>query len=97
MFGLIALLLSFALVIAGYASARRFVRDRLRYVDAAHRRSTPWVAGIGALLLGIVAAKLLPLIGIGTAVSFAFAIGSGVAAGSRDLRRATGGYLGTGQ
>lgn len=80
----IALLVSFAAAFGGYAAARRFVRERLRYVDAIHRPSTPWLAGLGATLLAAVVTTLLPFIGLGAAVSFGLAVGMGVAAGARD-------------
>jgi hypothetical protein len=48
LFSLLALVVILTAVVGGYASARRFVRERLRFVDAAQRRSTPWVAAAGA-------------------------------------------------
>ena len=48
-----------------YVRIRDFVRDRLRFVDSAQRRSTPWVAGIGAVL---VASPIVFGIVVGTAV-----------------------------
>lgn len=96
MFELLAVLLSLALVFAGYSASRRFVRERLRFVDAVQRTPAPWVAGIGATLLASVVTALLPLVGLGTAIGFGIAVGSGVAAGARDVRRGTG-WIGDGR
>lgn len=84
---LVVLLLTLAAVAAGYALSRRFVRERLRFVDAVQRGTAPWIAAAGALLIGGLAALVLPFVGAGAAVSFAVAVGLGVAAGARDIRR----------
>lgn len=72
---------------AGYAKARRFVRERLRFVDAVQRPGVPLVVG----MLGAVAAApvvwLLPVIGGGTALVFGTGLGLAVRHGARDLRR----------
>ncbi len=80
--------LAVALAVVLYGSTRRFVRDRLRYVDYAHKSIAPWIAGIAAFLIGALLMPL-PLVGIGTAVAAGVAVGSGVAAGARDIRRGT--------
>jgi len=90
MLGLIALLITLASAWIGYGAARRFVRERLRYVDSALRPGAAVAAAIGA---GIVAAPvvwLLPLLSAGTAIAFAVAVGLGVRAGAADVKR---GYL----
>jgi hypothetical protein len=74
-------------VVGGFAAARRFVRDRLRFVDAAQRTTTPWIAGAGAWALGSLVAFLLPFVGPLAALSFGVSVGLGVAAGARDIRR----------
>lgn len=94
LFAVLVLLVSLVAVIAGFAAARRFVRTRLRYVPAAQRRSAPVIAGAGALLLGAVAALILPFVGAFTALSFAAAVALGVSAGAKDIRR--GAYWVTG-
>lgn len=91
MFLMISLIIALAVAFFGYSTARRFVRDRLRFVEAAQRGSAPFIAGGGALLLGAIVALLVPGIGTGTAITFALAIGGGVAAGARDVR--TGRHL----
>lgn len=90
---MISLLLSFAiatvLAIVLHGSTRRFVRNRLRYVDAVQKSIAPWAAGGAAFLAGSAVVGLLPIVGVGTALTAAFAVGSGVAAGARDIRQGT--------
>jgi hypothetical protein len=86
MFLMLSFLIALVVVVLGFSAARRFVRDRLRFVDAAQRASAPWIAGTGALVLGALVALLIPGVGAGTALAFALAIGSGVAVGARDIR-----------
>jgi hypothetical protein len=85
-----AMLLSFAfltvLSIVLHGSARKFVRSRLRYVDAIQKAIAPWLAGGAAFLAGAIIVPFLPLVGIGTALTAGLAIGTGVAAGARDIR-----------
>jgi predicted lysophospholipase L1 biosynthesis ABC-type transport system permease subunit len=85
------LLLSFAiasiLAVVLHGSTRKFVRNRLRYVDAIQKSLAPWVAGGGAFLLGTLCVGFLPLVGLGTALTAGLAVGSGVAAGARDIRQ----------
>jgi hypothetical protein len=73
--------------IVGYAQARSFVTRRLRYVDAVHTALAPIIAGVGAALLALPIMAFLPYVGAGTALSFGIAVGAGVAAGSREVRR----------
>jgi hypothetical protein len=84
-------LLSYAIAIGLavflYGAARRFVRDRLRYVDAVQKGIAPWLAGGAAFLVGALVAPILPLVSLGTAITAGIAVGSGVAAGVRDIRR----------
>jgi hypothetical protein len=86
----ISFLLALAVAFVSFRLSRRFVRDRLRYVDAAQRASTPWIAGLGALLVGALIVALVPGLGAGMALTFALAVGSGVAAGARDVREGRG-------
>lgn len=86
-FALVMLALTLAAVAGGYVYSRRYVRDRLRFVDAVQRGTAPWIAAAGALLVGAVAALVLPFVGAFSAVSFAVAVGLGVAAGARDIRQ----------
>lgn len=86
MFFLLSFLAGTVLAILGYAQARTFVVTRLRYVDAVHSALAPFIAGIAAALVALPVA-LLPFLGVGTALSFGVAVGAGVAAGSREVRR----------
>src|SRR6185312_3958973 len=46
MLGILGLALTGAAVVIGYVNSRHFVRTRLRYVDAAQRRTTPYISGL---------------------------------------------------
>ncbi len=94
MLSLLVLLATFFAAVAAYAASRRFVRERLRFVNAVQRRSAPVVAGAGALAVAALLVLFLPLVGIGTAISLGAAVGMGVAAGAKDIRR--GAYWVTG-
>ena len=48
MFSFIAMLIAVLAVVMGYSGARRFVRDRLRYVDGAQKGTAPASANDGA-------------------------------------------------
>jgi hypothetical protein len=87
---MIMALLSFAIAtvvaIVLHGSTRKFVRNRLRYVDAVQKGIAPWLAGGAAFFVGSLIVPVLPLVGIGTALTAGFAVGSGVAAGAKDIR-----------
>ena len=73
--------------LGGYLKSRQFVRERLRFVDAAQKPAAPVVAGsVAALAAGPVVA-LLPFIGLPTALIFGIGVGWGVNHGQRDIRR----------
>ena len=86
---MISLIISFAVAVALamvlHGTARRFVRDRLRYVDSVQKGFVPFIAG-GAAIIAVLPFMALPIIGIGTALTVGLAVGSGVAAGVRDIR-----------
>lgn len=90
---LLTILISLAVSAFGYATARRFVHDRLKFVDAAQGMKAPIIAGIVAWAVAMPLAMLLPLVGAGTAIVFGLSVGLGVRAGARDIRvgRITGG------
>jgi hypothetical protein len=78
-------------VIMGYGTARRFVRDRLRFVDSAHKPSVPLIVGIVAFLVCVPIVNLisiLPLVhlGGGAALLLGASVGLGTRAGSKDVR-----------
>lgn len=90
MFGFIVLVATLVASWIGYGAARRFVRDRLRYVDSALTPGAPVVAGVVAALVAAPVVWLLPLFGAGTALAFGIAVGLGTRAGAGDVKR---GYL----
>ena len=87
---MISLIISFAIAIVLatvlHSGVRKFVRNRLRYVDSVQKGFVPFVAGGAALIAVMPVAAFLPFIGIGTALTVGLAVGSGVAAGVRDIR-----------
>lgn len=74
----------------GYGTARRFVRDRLRYVDSAQSPGAPLIAGFLAAVIAAPVVWLIPFVGAGTAVAFGVAVALGVRSGAADIKR---GYL----
>lgn len=84
---LIGFAASTALAVFAYARSRRFVSERLRYVDAVHHPAAPVVAAIGAAAIAIPVVALLPIIGAGTALAFGVSVGLGVASGRADIHR----------
>jgi hypothetical protein len=69
-----------------YVSARKFVRDRLRYVDAALSIRGALIAGLIAWAVAVPLTWMLPLVGTGTALLFGLGVFAGVRAGARDIR-----------
>lgn len=90
MFGFIALVVTLAASWVGFGGARRFVRDRLRYVDAAMSPGAPIMAGVVAALVAAPIVWLLPIITGVTAIVFGVSVALGVRAGANDVKR---GYL----
>lgn len=76
-----------AATLFGYLKSRQFVRDRLRFVDAAHKPIAPIVAGAAAALVAAPVVWLLPVITAPAAVIFGVGVGWGVHHGSRDARK----------
>lgn len=95
MFGLVmALAASFAISWIGYGAARRFVRERLRYVDAALTPVAAIVAGLGAALVFVPVFSLIHaipligwLVGSGTGVVLGISVGLGARSGALDVKR----------
>jgi len=96
MFTMIAFIIATIAAIFGYSAAKKFVRDRLRFVDGAHKSATPFIAGIGAYLIAMVIVGLLPIVGIGTAITFALSVAFGAAAGSREVKSGNLPYISSG-
>lgn len=72
---------------AGYVRMRRFVRERLRFVDSVQTTPAPVLAGAAAALAAAPVVWLLPVVGTGTALAFGAGIGLAVRHGARDVRR----------
>lgn len=96
MFTLIAFVIATLAAIFGYSAAKKFVRDRLRFVDGAHKPYTPIIAGIAAYLIAIVVVGLLPIVGFGTAIAFGLSVAFGTAAGSREVKSGNLPYISSG-
>ena len=78
---------------ATYTKTREFVRTRLRFVDAAQKRSAPVIAGFGAGLVALPLVALLaflPAVGGATALLFGVTVGFGVKKGQKEVRQLTG-------
>ena len=87
MFEFIGFAAACSAAILGFAKTREFVRNRLRYVDSVHSASAPVKAGGAALLVAAPIVWVLPVVGAPTAILFGAAVGAGVLAGSRDIRK----------
>jgi hypothetical protein len=80
-----------AVTLLGYWQAKRFTRNRLRFVDAVQKPTSAALAGLGAAAIAWPVTWLLPIVGTGTALLFGAAVAVGVSAGARDIRRRIGG------
>ena len=87
--GFLYLALSVAAAIGGFVLARRFVQQRLRFVDGIRSPVAPFVAGLVAALIAWPAA-LLPIVTTGTAALFGIGAGMGTASGIKALKRGDG-------
>ena len=86
MMALIILLVLGAVGVGSFALTRRFVRERLRYVDAVQKKRVALLAGGVAAVAALPVVALLPVVGAGTAVLFGGGVGFGVYKGARDVR-----------
>lgn len=75
--------ISIGIALLGFWHSRRFVANRLRYVDAAHKPIAVVIAGVIAAVAISPIVWLLPGFGIGTALLFGAGVAAGVAGGSR--------------
>lgn len=76
---------------AGYVGTKRFVRERLRFVEEVQRPGAAWIAGGVATAVAIPVVALVPFIGGFTALLFGASVAVGTRAGARHLRRLGGG------
>jgi hypothetical protein len=94
MFFLLKLALSFGIAFAaaliGFVVSRRFVENRLRYVDAVQSPFAAFMAGGVATLIALPVVAILPFVGLGTAIVFGVGVFTGVASGAREIRRRIG-------
>jgi hypothetical protein len=81
------LLLIGAAGVFGFLAARRFVRGRLRFVDAVYSPAAPFIAAVVAALVAWPVAAILPVITTTSAALFAIGVGMGTSTGVRDLKR----------
>src|SRR4051812_35776361 len=88
----ISLAVSFGFALFGFVGSRKFVENRLRYVDAAQNPIAPFLAGGAAFVLAalVAANPFIPFITIWTAGAFGLGVFSGVASGARENRRRLG-------
>jgi|SwirhisoilCB1_FD_contig_31_1520321_length_337_multi_2_in_0_out_0_1 dolichyl-phosphate-mannose--protein O-mannosyl transferase len=86
MIGIILTAATIAVAVAGFVVSRDFVRNRLRFVDAARSPLAPLAAGVIAFVVAW-PLSFLPFITITTAVIFAFACAFGTASGIKALKR----------
>jgi hypothetical protein len=94
MWGIIVLGVSLAISWFSYGTARRFVRERLRYVEAALTPGAAFVAGLIAAVVAVPVVGVLhiipllgSLVGGGTALVFGLSVGMGVRSGAQDVKR----------
>jgi hypothetical protein len=88
MWALLAIAASLVISAVGYSQARAFMRNRLRFVNAAQSGWAPLLAGVGSTLVAMPVFGLLPLLTAGTAIAFGVSVGLGVANGQRDIKNA---------
>lgn len=84
------LAIAFTVAVVGFAVTRRFVENRLRYVDAVQNPLAAFVAGAVATIIAIPIVAILPFVGLGTAIVFGIGVFTGVASGAREIRKRLG-------
>jgi len=82
---MIGLLVGVAAMACGFIGTRRFVRRRLRFVDAVQSPAAPIVAGVAATAIAL-PVTILPLVTVLTAVAFGLGVGGGVASGRKAFK-----------
>ncbi len=86
MLGLAVFAATFAVSAFGFLTARRFVRERLKYVEGAQTLRASLVAGLVAWAIALPLTWIIPLVGGGAALLFGAAVALGVRTGARDIR-----------
>lgn len=72
--------------IGGFVVMKRFVRERLRFVDGVRKPGIPLMAGVAASVVAL-PLTLFPVVNVLTAFLFGIGVGTGVAAGRRELKQ----------
>ncbi len=87
MFGL-EFILALGLGGFGYFKTRKFVRERLRFVDVVQRPVAPVVVGVATGLAAGFAVAVLPLVGgVTIPILAGLGIGAGVSHGAKDSKK----------
>ncbi|HWZ28711.1 MAG TPA: hypothetical protein VNX15_09125 [Gemmatimonadales bacterium] len=81
---MLGLIVGLAALGGGFIAARRFVRRKLRYVDAVRSPVAPILAGVIAAAVALPIA-ILPVVTVVTALAFGVGVGTGVASGRKAL------------
>jgi hypothetical protein len=87
MLTLLGIAITAVVAYVGYSQSRRFVFSRLRYVDFINHPIMPVIAGGAAAVVALPIVGVLPLLSVGTALTFGLSVGMGVAAGRSEIRR----------
>ena len=82
---MIGLLLGVTALVGGFVVSRRFVRRRLRFVDAVQNPVAPLIAGVVATAIAL-PVTILPVATVLTAIAFGIGVGSGVASGRNSFK-----------
>ena len=82
---MIGLLVGIAALAVGFVGARRFVRRKLRFVDAVQNPLAPLVAGVAATAIAL-PVTILPLVTVLTALAFGVGVGTGVVSGRNSFK-----------
>ncbi len=84
---MVELILAVGVAGYGYFRSRRFVRERMRFVEAVQGPAAPVVAGVATAVAAGVVVSVLPVVGALTAVLSGVGIGIGVSHGAKDSKR----------
>ncbi len=84
---MIELILAGAAAFGGHVFVKKFVRERLRFVDGVQKRGVPLAVGLASAAAVAIPIAILPFMGTMTMIVFGVAVGTGVAAGRRDIKR----------
>jgi hypothetical protein len=80
---MIGLLVGAAALVGGYLTSKDFTKRKLRYVDVAHSKAAPWVAGAAVALI-TAPVTILPIITGATVIALGAGVGLGVKSAQRE-------------